>query len=465
MLRIFKKYYPIRILFFVIGEALVMFTSVLMAAWLIQGADGFKLDNWLFFQILFITIVCQVCLYYNDLYDFNVARSFNEMSLQLLQAISVAAVLLVIVCLIFPTFTINARIILLGVSFLILLIASWRYGYLLILNQGLFNQKILLVGSGDLTRKIKKEISARKDCGYTIAFEIPEAADDANCGHEITTEWCCQANLHSLCELALDLGIKKIVVGLTERRQKFPAKELLKCRVEGIDVLDGNSFYEMLTGKLVVSAINPSWFIFSDGFRKSTSRRLLKRTLDFLFSFVMLILFLPLMALIAVLIKIDSKGPVFYTQERIGERGKTFRMLKFRSMVCDAEKECGPVWAKSDDQRITRVGRIIRKLRFDEIPQLWNVLKGEMSFVGPRPEREYFVDQLKKIIPYYSERLTVKPGISGWAQVSYGYGASVEDAIEKLNYDLFYIKNFSVYLDLMIVLKTIKIVIFGSGAR
>jgi lipopolysaccharide/colanic/teichoic acid biosynthesis glycosyltransferase len=179
----------------------------------------------------------------------------------------------------------------------------------------------------------------------------------------------------------------------------------------------------------------------------------------------MLILFLPIIAVIAVLIKVDSKGPIFYSQERVGARGKTFRMLKFRSMICNAEQECGPVWTQNDDQRITKVGRIIRKLRFDEIPQLLNVLKGEMSFVGPRPEREYFVEQLKTIVPYYNERLTVKPGISGWAQVCYGYGASVEDAIEKLNYDLFYIKNFSVYLDLMIVLKTVKIVLFGNGAR
>jgi lipopolysaccharide/colanic/teichoic acid biosynthesis glycosyltransferase len=424
MLRVFKQYYPIRNLFFIIGEALFMYASVLMAAWIILSPDGFMFDGWLFFKILLITIVCQTCLYYNDLYNFNVVRSFSEMGIRLMKAIAFAAILLALVYIIFPYLIISASIIILCVCFLLSLIVSWRCCYLLILNQGLFNQKIVLVGSGELTRKIKKEINERKDCGYVIAFEIPEATDDAEYGNEITTAWCCKTNPHSLCELAQDLSIKKIVVSLKEKRQKFPAKELLKCRMEGIDI-----------------------------------------TIDLLFSFAMLILFLPIIAVIAVLIKVDSKGPIFYSQERVGARGKTFRMLKFRSMICNAEQECGPVWTQNDDQRITKVGRIIRKLRFDEIPQLLNVLKGEMSFVGPRPEREYFVEQLKTIVPYYNERLTVKPGISGWAQVCYGYGASVEDAIEKLNYDLFYIKNFSVYLDLMIVLKTVKIVLFGNGAR
>jgi exopolysaccharide biosynthesis polyprenyl glycosylphosphotransferase len=221
----------------------------------------------------------------------------------------------------------------------------------------------------------------------------------------------------------------------------------------------------MLTGKLIVKAINPSWLIFSKGFSKSRTRRVMKRSVDLILSLVMLIVCLPLTGLIALLIKCDSKGPVIFSQYRVGQNRKIYRMHKFRSMVQDAETLSGPVWAEDDDPRITRVGRIIRKWRFDEIPQLWNVLKGDMSFIGPRPEREHFVDQLEKIVPYYRERHTVKPGISGWAQVSYGYGASVEDAVEKLNYDLFYIKNMTFFMDLMIVLRTIKIVLFRKGAR
>jgi sugar transferase (PEP-CTERM system associated) len=265
--------------------------------------------------------------------------------------------------------------------------------------------------------------------------------------------------------MAHTLEINKVIVGFKERRSIFPTRELLKCRVEGIDVIDGNKFYENLTGKLTVESLNPSGLIFSGGFQKILLRRILKRSVDMILSVFMLIVCSPLIVITAVLIKIDSKGPVFFSQERVGERGKIYRMHKFRSMVADAEKQSGPVWAQSDDDRITRVGKIIRRLRIDEVPQLYNVLKGEMSFVGPRPEREFFVKQLEDLIPYYTIRYTVRPGITGWAQVCYGYGASVEDAVEKLNYDLFYIKNMTTLMDVMIVLRTVKIVLFSQGAR
>jgi sugar transferase (PEP-CTERM system associated) len=336
-----------------------------------------------------------------------------------------------------------------------------------VIDRGLFNQSIILLGSADLINKIKQEISERRDCGYDIVAEVPEARrkDRPESAGRKNPQNVIGGKYEGLSELASAKGIEKVVVALEEKRNNFPIKELLKCRVNGIEVIDGNSFYEMLTGKLVVKAINPSWLIFSEGFRKSRTRRFLKRAADLIMSFAMLVVFLPLMGLIALLIKLDSRGPAIFSQERVGAKGKIYRMHKFRSMVEDAEKMSGPVWARDDDGRITRVGKIIRKLRIDELPQLWNVLKGNMSFVGPRPEREHFVKQLEKKVPYYSERFTVKPGITGWAQVSYGYGASEEDAIEKLNYDLFYIKNMSFFMDLMIVLRTIKIVLFRKGAR
>jgi len=221
----------------------------------------------------------------------------------------------------------------------------------------------------------------------------------------------------------------------------------------------------MLAGKFIVEHINPAWLIFSEGFYKSSARRFLKRTIDLILSIVLLILLSPVIIATAILIKIDSKGPVIFSQERVGKNNKTYMIYKFRSMIADAEKQSGPVWAEDNDSRITRIGRVIRKWRMDEIPQLWNVLKGNMSFVGPRPEREFFIKKLEDIIPYFGERFSVKPGITGWAQVCYGYGSSVDDAIEKLNYDLFYIKNMSAFMDLMIIMRTIKIVLFGKGAR
>jgi sugar transferase (PEP-CTERM system associated) len=254
-------------------------------------------------------------------------------------------------------------------------------------------------------------------------------------------------------------------VSFREKRSLFPTQELLRCRVEGIDVMEGNSFYEMLTGKLIVELINPSWLIFSRGFEKSKVRRVFKRAVDLLLVLLFGLLLGPFLIFMAILIKLESAGSVFFTQDRVGERGRNYMVFKFRSMVQDAEKTSGPVWAQENDPRVTRVGRIMRRLRIDELPQLWNVFKGEMSFVGPRPEREVFVQQLEKVVPYYRERFTVKPGITGWAQVNYGYGASVADAIEKLNYDLFYIKNMSFMMDLLVLLRTVKIVLFGHGVR
>ena len=235
--------------------------------------------------------------------------------------------------------------------------------------------------------------------------------------------------------------------------------------MNGIEVLDGNSFYEMLTGRLLIRQVSPSWLIFSEGFQKSTLLRFSKRSVDLIASLILLIVSLPLLLLAVILIKKDSRGPVFFIQERLGQNRNKYRVVKFRSMVHNAEEKSGPVWATEEDDRITRVGKFLRKYRIDELPQLWNVLKGDMSFVGPRPEREYFVRELEKKIPYYSIRFTVKPGITGGAQVSYRYGASEEDTVEKLNYDLFYIKNMSLLIDILIILRTVKIVLFGRGAR
>lgn len=272
-------------------------------------------------------------------------------------------------------------------------------------------------------------------------------------------------NYSNIIRLADEKKVDRIIVALEERRGNFPTKELLECRMEGITVEDGISFIEYLTGKLLIDKIRPSSLIFSNGFNKSPVVQSLKTCSDLLLSLIFLVLFMPLMVCIAVAIKIDSPGPVFYRQERYGRNGKLFDLLKFRSMKNNAEKETGPVWAEENDKRITRIGKIIRKFRLDELPQIINVLKGEMSFIGPRPERPFFVEQLKKESPYYDKRHIVKPGITGWAQTEYSYGATKEEAMEKLKYDLYYIKNMSLFFDLFIYFRTVKIVLFGEGAR
>ena len=465
MLRLFKQYYPIRNIFFVIGEGLFIFFSVLIASLIPHGQDPFVFDRFLGGKILLITLVCQICLYYNDLYDFKVTDRFSELGIRLLQALGAAAIFLAPVYFFVPQVIIGTGTFLIGIGIVIIFIVSWRFFYTLVLDRGIFNEKIILLGSGELADNIQKEIKETKDCGYTISVLVQEGGEDFNIAEKISPAVICRDNYENLCKTAQDLGIPKIVVALKERRNSLPVKELLKCRVEGIEVLEGNSFYEMLTGKLIVKTINPGWLIFSEGFQKTLTRRFFKRTIDLILSLFLLVVFSPPIALIALLIKLDSPGPVIFSQERVGRKGRIYRVHKFRSMVKDAEKISGPVWAQDDDKRITRVGKIIRKLRFDEIPQLWNVLKGDMSFVGPRPERQVFVEKLEKRIPYFNERASVKPGITGWAQVCYRYGSSVEDAMEKLNYDLFYIKNMSILMDLLIVLRTIKIVLFRKGSR
>jgi sugar transferase (PEP-CTERM system associated) len=276
-------------------------------------------------------------------------------------------------------------------------------------------------------------------------------------------------NIIGDCSLIQKIASKRkadrIIVAMEERRGRLPTKELLKCRMEGISVEEGIAFYEYLTGKLLVEKAYPSFLIFSNGFMKSTFNRVVKIAVDYFLSSVGLIILLPVIALVALAIKIESPGPIFYRHERVGKDGKTFSFLKFRSMRDKAEKDTGPVWAAENDDRVTRVGKIIRKMRFDEIPQMINVLRGEMSFVGPRPERPYFLKQLQNKIPFYEKRHGGKPGITGWAQIQYRYGASEEDALEKLKYDLFYMKNMSLFFDLIILFKTLRIVLFGNGAR
>lgn len=463
MLRFFKQYYPIRNIVFYTLEGFVIFGSVLLASALLTFSPSYYFDLLLFLRIFLVTLICQMTLYFNDLYDFQVASNIPEISIRLLQSLGVTAIILAGIYYLFPLAIIGQGIFALSIFFLILFIIGWRVLYIFILTKGMLNKNIIILGSSDLAFDIYSEIEKKIDCGYTIVGLIPESEShvkDKNLDKVLPP-----TSSEDLCHSSMGLNVDKVVVALRESRGNFPTSNLLACRTAGLEVLEGNSFYEMLTGKLLVKRINPSWLIFSDGFRKSRFKTFLKRVFDMVFSFFMLIILSPLLLFTAVMIKLDSKGPVFFSQDRVGQNKKEYMMHKFRSMIDDAEKKTGPVWAMDNDDRITRVGRIIRKVRIDELPQLWNVLTGKMSMVGPRPERKHFTDELEKEIPYYSERFVVKPGITGWAQVCYDYGASIEDAVEKLNYDLFYIKNMSLMLDMLIILRTIKTVLFGKGAR
>ena len=464
MLRIFKHYYPIRNLFFFLGEGLFIIIACYLGAYLLPTKETAPHEFSLFNKSLLLTFVIQICLYYSNLYEFGSNENLKKLLARLLNSLGIAVIILAFIILFLPQFTIRFDIFFLSVFILFVLILSWRLAYNQILKRGLFDKKIIIIGSEGLAQHIINEVNTKKDCGYTIASIVLDKYHKGTIS-DARAPIIRKIEYKGLCELVKKLKIDTIVVAIKEKRNRLPIDELLKCRVDGVEIIDGNSFYEMLKGKFDVTNINPSWLIFSDGFKKSRLISISKRITDVLLSSIVLILLFPLLLIVALLIKVDTKGPVFYSQERVGKDKNLYFLLKFRSMCVNAEKECGPVWAANNDNRVTSIGRIIRALRIDEIPQVWNVLKGEMSFVGPRPEREFFVRELEKKIPYYQERFSVKPGITGWAQVNYNYGASIEDAVEKLNYDLFYIKNMSLFMDIVIVFRTIKTVIFRSGAR
>jgi sugar transferase (PEP-CTERM system associated) len=413
-------------------------------------------------KTLLIVASVQVCLYYFDLYDLQVFRSNLELSIRLLQSLGASSILLAILYYLFPKLIIGRGIFLISLFFMGGVIVFWRISYNLILRTKQLDQKILILGTGPLARNLAADILRKADTGFKIVGFISESPERV--GEKLMNPAAVIGEPSQIQEIAAREKVDRIIVALEERRGKFPERQLLDCKMRGIAVEEGIEFYEHLTGRLQIESLRPSFLIFSAGFRISKSTLVIKRTVEFLLSLISLILVSPLILLISELIKFDSRGPIFYRQERIGRKGKKFELLKFRSMVENAEAG-GPVWAQVNDDRVTRLGRWLRKWRFDEIPQMINVMKGDMSFVGPRPERPYFVEQLRREIPFYDQRFSVKPGITGWAQIKYPYGASKEDAIEKLKYELYYIKNLSLFFDLMILFETIKVVLFRKGSR
>jgi len=343
-----------------------------------------------------------------------------------------------------------------------LLIAGWRWASVRLEFLNFTRERVLILGTGETARQVCRWIATAHDREYALVGFAGETEDLL--GRVLAMGVRIQTDYASLSQFAMNRA-DRVIVALDEKRGKLPVRELMELRLLGIDIEEATSFFERVSGKIAVETMLPSWLIFSEGFKTSALRSFLKRANDLMHALALLALASPLMLATAILIKLDSRGPILFRQSRVGLYGHEFNVLKFRSMRADAERHSGPVWAQKDDPRITRVGRIIRTLRIDELPQLFNVLRGEMSFVGPRPERGHFVRQLEEKIPYYGLRLTARPGVTGWAQVEYHYGASDEDALEKLKYDLYYIKNNNLLFDLWVVLKTIKVVVLGAGAR
>jgi len=452
-------------LIFIIGEGTLIFLAVTLTAFLILGRNVGFLDTIILIwpRVLLVTLITQISLYFNELYEFKKTDRNLDLAARLIQAIGITSIALALVYSLWPSMVVGRWIFFISVIVLLFFVVSWRFLYALVIRKKLFTEKAVIVGSGELIKDILYEIREKRDNNFNIEFLVMN--NNGNDQDQKMKGIPIHRGFDNIFDLVSEKNIYNIIVAFDEKRGIFPYKQLLECKVNGINIIDGVTFYERITGKLLVEKINPSWFIFSDGFKKSHISRLVKRIKGLTLSSIMLILLSPFMLLVAIIIKLDSKGPVLFSQERVGEDEKPFLLYKFRSMRTDAEAKSGPVWAQENDPRVTRVGGVMRKLRIDELPQLWNVFKGEMSFVGPRPERKFFVDDLKKKIPYYRERFTVKPGVTGWAQIRYPYGATEKDALEKLKYDLYYIKNMSIAFDFMVIFQTVKTVLLGKGAR
>lgn len=322
-----------------------------------------------------------------------------------------------------------------------------------------FRKRVLIFGCGELALQVSE--SLHKDRGNPKLMGYIQLLDE-DCRIQSDLILGTPENLRNI---VLNDQIDTIIIAVSQRRGTIPVREIMACKLRGVRILDSNSFIEEVTGEIMVENINPSWIIFSEGIRMTPPIKILRRFMDMFCATLGLILSAPLMPFIIVALKLDSEGEIFFRQTRVGEGERIFTIYKFRTMRQDAEAESGAIWSDDGDPRITRFGKFMRKTRIDELPQLLNVLQGDMSFVGPRPERPEFVEFLKKKVPYYSYRHVVKPGITGWAQVRFSYGASVEDALSKLRFDLFYIKNYTPFLDVIIIVETIQVVLFGKGGR
>jgi sugar transferase (PEP-CTERM system associated) len=455
MLRIFRHYVSGLALILFLGDLAVilgaLYVTELSAAWV--GYAPFTA------RFAEVTAGIAFVFYLGDLYHPRRARRGRELVARVLICQGAAAVLLAAVGFAIPPLRLGRSAFLQIFSLTTPGLMVWRAALLGAWSRDQMTVRALVLGTGQVGRLIAdlEPTSARPFRIIGFLDDAPGAADMLPEGHAFL------GKIQDLDALVEEMRPDIVVIAQMDRRGCFPAKALLECRLRGIGVEDWPTFYEKATGKILVTAVRPSWLIFSDGFIRTPRTEIIKRFFDITASLAGLILSLPVMVVAAIAIRLESPGPILYRQPRLGQNGCVFILNKFRSMRHDAEKETGPVWTVQEDRRITRVGAILRRTRIDELPQLFNVLVGHMSFIGPRPERPEFVAELQRQIPYYMERLAVKPGITGWAQVKYRYGSSVEDAVEKLQYDLYYIKNLSLFLDLLIALNTIQVVLFARG--
>jgi len=472
LIRFFNAYIPIRTFVLGISEGCLIALSFVAAAIVRLGTSDATLmlqyEQGLL-KILVLSGTFVLCLYYFDLYDSSILSNRREVISRLVQALGTMCILFAVVYYLYPPLEFGRGIVLIGLLIVLTVLMLWRTLFFALNRRPRFAERAMIFGDEPSTSSLLRELKSRPELGLSVVGRILVADNgsyELNCGGlslrgtsegKITDE-----GLPAAVGLQ---RVNRIIIALGDRRGRLPVELLLSMKSRGVRIQDGNELYEQVTGKIPIESLHLGTLLFSSGFRLSRFLVIYKRLASILVSVIGLILSLPLLPFVGLAIKLTSPGRLLYHQRRVGRNDSFFYCHKFRTMRADAEADTGPTWAGDEDPRITSVGRVLRTMRLDEIPQLWNVLKGDMSLVGPRPERPEFIERLKQEIPYYNLRHIVRPGITGWAQTRYKYGSSIDDAKEKLRYDLFYIKNMSPGLDALIFFDTIKTILSGRGAK
>jgi sugar transferase (PEP-CTERM system associated) len=454
-----------RTVLLLVCESALILVAIFVAAWIRLRSDAIALllNERGILRALLITGSCQLCLYYADLYDLRVVTNRNELLVRTLQALGATSLILALVYFWAPKLIVGRGVFAIAVTLVILVTIGWRLLFVWATKLVSPRERILIVGANASSTQLASELyDKRAELGVAIIGFVDTDLEETG---PASARQGVIGTLNDIPKLVETHAVDRVVVSLTDARGKLSMDKLLNMRMAGVHFAHLVSVYEEYTGKIAIDNLRPSWLIFSEGFTRGRVFQAAVRAMDLAGSGFLMLLALPLLAVAAAAIKLTSPGPVFYLQRRVGLNGRAFNLHKLRSMRADAEAETGAVWATPGrDPRVTPVGRFLRRSRLDELPQLWNVIRGDMSMVGPRPERPEFVERLTEQIPYYGLRHSVRPGLTGWAQVRYAYGASVEDAMEKLQYDLYFIKNQSLGLYLYIIFETLKTVITRGGS-
>jgi sugar transferase (PEP-CTERM system associated) len=457
MIRIFNVYYPTRTLVLLLCEMFLVGGSFVLATAFLAGPDTYIVlfyENGIF-KIVGIAVLTLLLSYYFDLYEPQRISGRWEIYFRLLLVLSVLSFFLAALLYFFPEVSIGSNVPLVGTAVLAIALVIWRSGYESIIGLAIFREHVYVLGSGERARSVVETLRTRRDAGMEVVDGLSQGEFSRD--HERLA-----ADLRAFCEPKT--RIDRVIVAMEDRRGSMPVRELLELRLRGVVIEDTSELMERLLGRLPLDGLNPSTLIFTQGFNVKMSHQIGRRLISIIVSFIGLALCLPFIPFIILAIRLSSPGPIFFRQTRVGLHGQPFSLLKFRTMRQDAEAN-GAVWATKNDARVTPLGKFMRRTRIDEIPQLWNVLRGEMGFVGPRPERPEFVQWLTQEIPFYEIRHIVRPGLTGWAQVRYQYGASLEETKRKLEYDLYYIKHASLGLYLLIIFETIKTIVLRRGAQ